>query len=143
MSDADFKLLGISKQANKDEIKNAYQKLAKIHHPDKSTGNTEMFQKLQSAYERITKPPERPNIVIMPFHPVHIFTPNMFGPSGFGPSGLGTHFYSMKRQTVPPTASSNPSFVSKKIEIIMKDGKRIRKITENSNGSSREYFEEM
>ena len=36
-----YEILGINKNANKDEIKNAYKKLATKHHPDKNKENKE------------------------------------------------------------------------------------------------------
>ena len=45
-----YNILGVSKTASDDEIKNAYRKLARTHHPDKG-GNKEKFQEIQTAYE--------------------------------------------------------------------------------------------
>jgi len=50
-----YDTLGISKNASKEDIKNAYRKLAKVYHPDKNTDNNskEKFQKIQEAYENL------------------------------------------------------------------------------------------
>jgi hypothetical protein len=45
-------ILKVKESANKEEIRKAYLDLALIHHPDKG-GDTEIFQSLQNAYERI------------------------------------------------------------------------------------------
>ena len=45
-----YRILGLNKDASKEEIKEAYKKLAKLHHPDKG-GNEEMFKLIKSAYE--------------------------------------------------------------------------------------------
>jgi len=53
------KVLGVSVNASRDEIKKAYRSLAKIHHPDKFAGQSadqqriaqERFIKIQQAYE--------------------------------------------------------------------------------------------
>lgn len=45
-----YTILGLNKDASKEEIKEAYKKLAKLHHPDKG-GNEEMFKLIKSAYE--------------------------------------------------------------------------------------------
>ncbi len=45
-----YEVLGVEKTATADEIKKAYRKLAKEHHPDKG-GDTEIFQEISEAYE--------------------------------------------------------------------------------------------
>ena len=45
-----YEILEIQKTATKDEIKQSYKRLAKIHHPDKG-GDKEIFQNIQVAYE--------------------------------------------------------------------------------------------
>lgn len=62
-TDNDYKILGISKDASIDEIKNAYRKMAKKYHPDKVAhlgtevvnSAKEKFQHIQNAYENIKK----------------------------------------------------------------------------------------
>lgn len=59
--DNDYKILGISSSATDDEVKKAYRKLAKEHHPDRVAhlgedmrkAAEEKFTKLNQAYERI------------------------------------------------------------------------------------------
>ena len=48
-----YDILKINKNADTNEIKKAYKKLVKIHHPDKG-GNKEDFEKIQIAYEILT-----------------------------------------------------------------------------------------
>ena len=55
-----YDILGISKSANDDEIKNAYRKLAKTHHPDKG-GDKSKFQEIQTAYETLSDINKRNN----------------------------------------------------------------------------------
>jgi hypothetical protein len=47
-----YTILGIRKGASADEIKKAYRRLARMHHPDKG-GNEEMFKKIQGAYDSL------------------------------------------------------------------------------------------
>lgn len=49
-----YDILGISKDANDDQIKQAYRNLAKQHHPDKKGGDKEKFQKIQEAYDTLS-----------------------------------------------------------------------------------------
>ncbi len=59
--DSAYKILEITKAATNDEVKKAYRKMAKKHHPDKlqNLGEEhikaaqEKFQKIQEAYEKI------------------------------------------------------------------------------------------
>ena len=45
-----YEVLGLEKTASKEEIKKAYRKLCKIHHPDVG-GNIEKFRGINQAYE--------------------------------------------------------------------------------------------
>jgi DnaJ-class molecular chaperone len=49
-----YNILGLSPSASDDEIKKAYRRLAREHHPDKG-GNTQTFQQVQKAYEALCK----------------------------------------------------------------------------------------
>lgn len=51
-------MLGVAKNATPDEIKKAYRKLASQHHPDKG-GDTNTFQKIQTAYDTLSDPQKR------------------------------------------------------------------------------------
>lgn len=53
-----YEILGVSKTATQDEIKQAYRKLAKIHHPDKG-GDAETFKKIQTAHETLSDEQKR------------------------------------------------------------------------------------
>ena len=60
-SDANYKILEISKTATDAEVKKAYRKMAKKYHPDKvqhlgkehQKGAEEKFKRIQKAYEAI------------------------------------------------------------------------------------------
>jgi hypothetical protein len=50
MSDP-YKILGVSNTASGAEIKSAYRKLAKKHHPDLNAGNADRFKEINGAYD--------------------------------------------------------------------------------------------
>lgn len=52
-----YETLGVAETATKSEIKKAYRKLAKKHHPDKNPGDTkaeQKFKEVTEAYETLT-----------------------------------------------------------------------------------------
>jgi DnaJ-class molecular chaperone len=62
MADDPYKILGVKKEASADEIRSAYRKLAKKHHPDLNPGNKEAeekFKSISSAYDLLSDAEKR------------------------------------------------------------------------------------
>lgn len=74
-----YEILGINKSATDAEIKSAYRKLARAHHPDvdKTTGAAERFKEISEAYQVLSEPEKRK-------------TYDQFGRSAFEP-GAGAY----------------------------------------------------
>jgi molecular chaperone DnaJ len=53
-----YELLGVSKTASADDIKKAYRRLARKHHPD-AGGSEERFKEIGEAYEVLSDPEKR------------------------------------------------------------------------------------
>jgi molecular chaperone DnaJ len=78
-----YEILGVPKSASEAEIKSAYRKLARQHHPDvdKSAGAEERFKELSEAYQILADPQKRQ-------------TYDQFGHQAFqggGPAGAGAY----------------------------------------------------
>ncbi|MDP4001150.1 MAG: molecular chaperone DnaJ [bacterium] len=54
-----YTILGVSKTASADEIKQAYRKLAHKHHPDKGKGDSEKFKEVSEAYQVLSNAEKR------------------------------------------------------------------------------------
>lgn len=48
-----YKILGVNRNASKQEIKEAYRKLVHVYHPDKNKGDDKMFKKINDAYNSL------------------------------------------------------------------------------------------
>lgn len=56
-----YDILGVPPNADPQTIKKAYYKLAQKYHPDKPTGDAELFKKIGRAYEILSDPTKRDN----------------------------------------------------------------------------------
>jgi curved DNA-binding protein len=57
-----YKILGVARSANTDEIRKAYRKLAMQHHPDRNPGDKqseERFKEINEAYQVLNDPQKR------------------------------------------------------------------------------------
>lgn len=59
MSKDYYKILGVDKNANADELKKAFHKLAHQHHPDKKGGDEAKFKEVNEAYQALSDPNKR------------------------------------------------------------------------------------
>lgn len=83
-----YKILGIDKNASKEEIKSAYRKLAKDHHPDANGGDDSKFKQINEAYKTLTDP------VAKAQHEEDMFKRNPF--SGVSPEDIFREFMSKR-----------------------------------------------
>src|SRR5947199_9906775 len=85
MSASLYDTLGIKKGASQDEIKKAYRKLARQHHPDANPGDKaseEKFKEVQTAYDVLADEKKRKEYD-------RFGSTNGRGPGRPGPSGSG------------------------------------------------------
>ena len=80
MADRDFyEILGVSRNADSDEIKKSYRKLAMKYHPDKNRGNKEAekkFKEISQAYDVLKDPQKKSSY-------------DQFGHDAFKQGGMG------------------------------------------------------
>jgi len=79
-----YQTLGVARNADPQEIKKAYRKLAGKHHPDKG-GDEAEFKKIQEAYEGLSDPQKR-----QMYDQFGTVDPQQTG--GFGPQGFSFNF---------------------------------------------------
>jgi len=83
-----YKILGVSRGASADEIKKAFRKLARKHHPDVNPGDKkaeEKFKEINEAYEVLSDPDKR--------HKYDTLGPNWRDQFGPGTSTRRTYTY--------------------------------------------------
>ncbi len=85
-----YKVLGVAKDASAEDIKKAYRKLARAHHPDSHPGDKaaeERFKEIAEAYDVVGDPDKRKKYD----EQREMFASGGFGPFAGGPAG-GRHF---------------------------------------------------
>tara|TARA_Y100000022_G_C13002183_1_gene262832 strand:+ start:19 stop:504 length:486 start_codon:yes stop_codon:yes gene_type:complete len=133
-----YNILGISNDANEEDIKKAYKKLAVKYHPDKQ-GNAsdeekktaeENFKKVAEAYEILTNKSQAPNNMNSFSHKFvdpHVIFNQLFREMNVGNR---THI------NIPMPQQSN--CVIRSSSTVIHNGKRVETIQENINGVTRQ-----
>ena len=79
-----YKILGIEKNASKEDVKKAFRKLAHEHHPDKNKGEDTKFKEINEAYTVLSDDTKRAN-----YDRFGSDAPNMGGAGFNGGAGFG------------------------------------------------------
>jgi molecular chaperone DnaJ len=91
-----YDTLGVKKDASAAEIKKAFRKLARKHHPD-AGGDEEKFKELNSAYEVLSDPEKRTEYDQYGQYFGGKMPPGAGGPAGYGGGGGGGGGYSYQQ----------------------------------------------
>ena len=84
-----YEILGVNRDADAEEIRKAYRKLAVKYHPDKNPGDKqaeEKFKELGEAYEALSEPQKR---AAYDQYGHAAFDPRQRASRGFGGTGAG------------------------------------------------------
>jgi DnaJ-class molecular chaperone len=79
-----YKILGVEKNANEDEIKKAFRKLAHQYHPDKKGGDEAKFKEVNEAYSVLSDKTKRSQYDTFGSSGAHTGGAGGFDPNGFG-----------------------------------------------------------
>ena len=133
-----YDVLNISKNATKDEIKNAYKKLAMKYHPDKNIDNKEVaeekFKKVSEAYEVLSDEKKKyeydngRNIVLNNQNPFDIFS-NIFNDNNHFNNGLNININNFSNTSISTSINTTTRIIGNK-KII-----RIEKTEKTANGT--------
>ena len=91
-----YSVLGVSRDADMDEIKKAYRKLSRVYHPDANINNPnkeqaeEKFKQIQEAYTRIVKEKESGSAGD---YGQSTYSQNGYSQSAYGQGGYGRNAY--------------------------------------------------
>lgn len=83
-----YKILGVDKNASKDDIKKAFRKLAHEYHPDKNKGNDTKFKEINEAYTALSDDTKRQQYDTFGSSGPSGFNPNQGGQGGFNAGGF-------------------------------------------------------
>jgi len=137
-----YEVLGLSKNASKDDIKAAYRKLAKQYHPDvnKTAGAEEKFKEVQEAYDILYDDQKRSTydqFGMAAFEQGNGENPNPF--RGFGGQGnfqdvdlgdlFGSFFGGNTRRRQTPTGPQRGADAFMRVKILFMDailGKKVK-----------------
>ncbi len=87
-----YDVLGVKKDASSDEVKKAFRKLARKHHPD-AGGDEEKFKELNTAYEVLSDPEKRSEYDQYGQYFGGKMPPGAGGPAGYGGGPGGGYSY--------------------------------------------------
>ena len=133
-----YDVLNINKNATKDEIKNAYKKLAMKYHPDKNIDNKEVaeekFKKVSEAYEVLSDEKKKyeydngRNIVLNNQNPFDIYS-HIFNDNKHFNNGLNININNFSNTSISTSINTSTRIIgNKKIT-------RIEKIEKTVNGT--------